>query len=147
MTGQEEHGARIADAARGWIGTPYRHQGSRRGVGADCLGLVRGVWREVVGEEPEPVAPYSPDWAEISLDDPLMDVARRHFLETDGALEPGRLVLFRWGPRTSAKHAGILTGTDEMIHAYSGSGVVVSPLVPAWRRRIAGVFAFPRRQP
>ena len=45
---------RIIAAARGWIGTPYRHQASLKGVGADCLGLVRGVWREVMGDEPEP---------------------------------------------------------------------------------------------
>jgi hypothetical protein len=30
------------EIARGWIGTPYLHQASRRGAGADCLGLVRG---------------------------------------------------------------------------------------------------------
>ncbi len=28
-----------------WLGTPYRHQGRRKGVGCDCLGLVLGVWR------------------------------------------------------------------------------------------------------
>ncbi|MFZ1680734.1 MAG: peptidase P60, partial [Rhizobiaceae bacterium] len=31
----------VAEAER-WIGTPYRHQGSTRGVGCDCLGLVLG---------------------------------------------------------------------------------------------------------
>ena len=35
----------IVAAARGWVGTPYRHQASLKGIGADCLGLVRGVWR------------------------------------------------------------------------------------------------------
>ena len=45
----------IVAAARGWIGTPYQHQGSLRGVGCDCLGLVRGVWREVIGAEPAAV--------------------------------------------------------------------------------------------
>jgi len=57
-------GARIVDAARGWIGTPYRHQAACRGAGCDCLGLVRGVWRELVGPEPERLPPYAPDWAE-----------------------------------------------------------------------------------
>ena len=33
----EPHGQRIVAAARGWIGTPYRHQGARKGVGCDCL--------------------------------------------------------------------------------------------------------------
>ena len=58
--------AEIVAAARSWIGTPYRHQASLRGVGCDCLGLLRGVWREVVGDEPEAAPAYSRDWAEAS---------------------------------------------------------------------------------
>ncbi len=54
----------IVAAGRGWIGTPYRHQASLKGVGADCLGLVRGLWRELIGPEPEVLPAYSPDWAE-----------------------------------------------------------------------------------
>ena len=30
----------------------------------DCLGLVRGVWREVIGQEPEAPPSYTPDWSE-----------------------------------------------------------------------------------
>jgi NlpC/P60 family putative phage cell wall peptidase len=54
----------IVQEARGWIGTPYMHQASLKGVGCDCLGLVRGVWREVLGAEPEQAPPYSATWAE-----------------------------------------------------------------------------------
>ena len=43
--------------ARRWLGTPYRHQASRMGVGCDCLGLVRGVWRSLYGAEPEATPP------------------------------------------------------------------------------------------
>lgn len=42
-TGLITRTARVT-AARGRIGTRYRHQQSRRGVGRDCLGLVRIVW-------------------------------------------------------------------------------------------------------
>ena len=49
----------IAAAARGWCGTPYAHQASLKGTGTDCLGLVRGVWREVMGAEPEHAPAYS----------------------------------------------------------------------------------------
>src|SRR3569833_631271 len=38
----------IVTEARSWIGTRYRHQGSMKGVGCDCLGLVRGVWRNSI---------------------------------------------------------------------------------------------------
>ncbi|KAB2949447.1 MAG: hypothetical protein F9K19_23780, partial [Rhizobiaceae bacterium] len=51
--GDDETGRRVLEAAIGWIGTPYRHQASRKGVGCDCLGLVRGIWRELYGSEPE----------------------------------------------------------------------------------------------
>jgi cell wall-associated NlpC family hydrolase len=55
----------ILAEARQWLGTPYRHQASTRGVACDCLGLVRGVWRALHGPEPETPPPYRPDWAEI----------------------------------------------------------------------------------
>ena len=48
-------GAQIVAAARAWIGTPYVHQGSALGAGCDCLGLLRGIWREVKGTEPETI--------------------------------------------------------------------------------------------
>lgn len=133
----------IAEALR-WVGTPYRHQGSRQGVGCDCLGLVRGVWRALVGAEPEAIGPYAPDWAEAAGDDPLINAARRHLVEAaDGTPRPGLVLLFRWRPHMAAKHAGIALNGERFIHAYQGHAVTVSPLVPQWRRRIAGVFAFP----
>ena len=67
----------IIAAARRWIDTPYLHQSSLIHVGCDCLGLVRGVWREVVGEEPERAPPYTADWAEAQGAETLLDAARR----------------------------------------------------------------------
>lgn len=138
----------IADAvvaeALDWVGTPYRHQGSRKGVGCDCLGLLTGVWRALYGAEPERPGPYAPDWAEAGGEDRFLQAARRHCREKLPA-EPsaGDLVLFRWRAHLPAKHAGIMVGPDRFVHAYQGSAVVVSALVPQWRRRIAGVFSFP----
>ena len=56
----------------------------------------------------------------------------------------GALVLFRMIPRAIAKHVGILTGTDSFLHAHERLGVIEEPLTPAWRRRIAFAFLFPR---
>ena len=47
----------------------------------------------------------------------------------------GDLVVFRWKPRTAAKHVGILVERDRFLHAYEGHAVVTSPLVAQWRRR------------
>lgn len=135
---------RIVAEALEWVGTPYRHQGSLKGVGCDCLGLVRGVWQAVYGVEPEAPAPYAADWAEATGEDRLLTAVGRHCIaKLKEMAMPGDLLLFRWRPDVPAKHAGILVADDRFIHAYQGHSVLVSALVPHWRRRIAGIFAFP----
>jgi len=138
--------ARVIAIARSWLGTPYHDQASLRGVGCDCLGLARGVWREVVGPEPFPIPPYSRDWGETGPREVLADGARRMMTEVEpAAAGPGALVLFRMKPRAIAKHVGILTSADTFLHAYERLGVIEEPLTPSWRRRIAFVFLFPQR--
>ena len=135
-------------AARGWIGPPYRHQASLKGVGCDCLGLIRGIWRELLGPEPERVPPYTPDWSEPQGQDWLMQAIARHFPRMTGAPQAGEVLLLRLRAGAVAKHLGVLTQTPAgpgLIHAYSGHGVVESAFGPAWQRRIAARFAFPER--
>ncbi|MFU8836617.1 MAG: NlpC/P60 family protein [Roseovarius sp.] len=136
--------ALVIATARRWLGTPYHDQASLRGIGCDCLGLARGVWREVVGDEPFPIPPYSRDWGEMGPREVLAEGARRMMMETVPAdAPPGALVLFRMVPRAIAKHVGILTGPQNFIHAYEHLGVIEQPLTPSWRRRIAFAFLFP----
>lgn len=68
---------RVIAAARAWLGTSYHDQASLRGVGCGCLGLARGVWREIVGPEPFPIPPYSRDWGETGPREVLAEGARR----------------------------------------------------------------------
>ena len=142
MAAKPDH---VVAVARSWLGTPYHDQASLRGVGCDCLGLARGVWREVVGDEPFPIPHYSRDWGEMGPREVLADGARRMMpgiaLVDTG---PGALILFRMAPRTIAKHVGILTTADSFIHAYERLGVIEEVLTPIWRRRIAFAFLFPR---
>lgn len=142
--------ARIVAAARGWIGTPYRHQAARRGAGTDCLGLIRGVWREVYGAEPEAVPAYSMDWSEPQGEERLWHAARRHLVEKPGKPTLGDVILFRMRAGSVAKHLGIVAqaGQDaRFVHAYTRHGVVESPLSAPWRRRIVAVFEFPAEFP
>lgn len=143
---------KVIAAARSWLGTPYHDQASLKGVGCDCLGLARGVWREVVGHEPFPIPPYSRDWGESGPREVLAEGARKMMLEVPVAgAPPGALVLFRMMPRAIAKHVGILTGRTSrtaparFIHAYERLGVIEQPLTHAWQRRIAFAFLFPER--
>ena len=139
----------IVTVARGWIGTPYVHQASTHGAGCDCLGLVRGVWREVFGREPEPVPAYTPDWSEPEGDERLWRAALRHLTAKRVAEEAvGDLLLFRMRRGAVAKHLGLQAETGPaptFIHAYSGHGVIESALTPPWERRIVARFAFPER--
>ena len=145
-------GAAVVAAARVWIGTPYQHQASCRGAGTDCLGLLRGLWRELLGAEPEAPPAYTPDWSEPARREDLLAAARRHLLPVArDAARVGDIALLRMADGSVAKHVGILARSDRgyatLIHAYSGYGVVESPLTPAWSRRIAAVFRFPDRRP
>ncbi|HMQ65239.1 MAG TPA: NlpC/P60 family protein [Amaricoccus sp.] len=134
----------VISVARGWLGTPYHDQASLKGVGCDCLGLVRGVWREVVGDEPLPLPAYSRDWGETGTREPLAEAARTMMLELPiTGIVPGALVLFRMRTGAVAKHCGIVTSPDRFIHAYERTGVVEVPLDAGWRRRIAFAFLFP----
>ncbi|PQA87249.1 NlpC/P60 family protein [Hyphococcus luteus] len=135
---------RILAAAAGWIGTPYVHQASAKGAGCDCLGLVRGVWRDLHGEEPETPPPYTPDWNERSKNEPLLSAARRNLVEKKTRdIAAGDVVIFRVAANGPAKHCGIATSPNAFIHAYAGRAVVESWLGRWWRQRIAGVFEFP----
>lgn len=70
--------------------------------------------------------------------------ARRHMVEVavcDRTM--GDVVIFRLKPGTVAKHAGILTRADAMVHAMEGVPVAEVCLTGWWHRRIAAVFRFP----
>jgi NlpC/P60 family putative phage cell wall peptidase len=140
-------GHQIVAEARGWIGTPYRHQASAKGAGADCLGLLRGVWRAVHGAEPLALPPYSPDWSEVSGQEVLLVGARRLLVEKPLASEAeGDVLLFRMRNGCVAKHLGIaavLGAAPTFVHAYTGHGVIESPLSEPWHRRIVARFGFP----
>lgn len=134
--------------ARAWLGTPYRHQASCRGGGADCLGLLRGVWRALYGQEPETVPAYSMDWSEPGRDEALWRAARKHLHAcAPGHEAPGDILLFRMRDGAVAKHLGLAAEIGDratFIHAYSGHAVLESPLSAPWRRRIVARFAFPK---
>jgi NlpC/P60 family putative phage cell wall peptidase len=156
----------IIALARTWLGTPYHHQASMKGVGTDCIGLVRGIWRELYGPEPQALPAYTRDWAEAHGREMLLEAARRHLIEVPPAkAQPGDVLIFRWRRTTPAKHCAILAepplpacgervgvrgsrkeaaivcGT--MIHALEGAPVSEVSLSPWWHRHLAGAFSFP----
>lgn len=140
-------GDMVVALARQWIGTPYVHQASALGAGADCLGLIRGVWRALYQSEPEAVPAYTQDWAEASGQEALWQAALRHLVaRAADQATTGDVLLFRMRSGAIAKHLGIqgaVGSAPTFIHAYGGHAVVESPLSQPWARRVVARFAFP----
>lgn len=136
---------RAVQIARRWIGTPYHHQASLAHVGTDCIGLIRGIWRELDGSAPDATAAYTRDWAEATGEETLIDAARAHLTEIElASAQPGDVLIFRYRAGVVAKHAGLLASASTFIHAMEGAPVSEAALCGWWRRRIAAAFVFPQ---
>jgi NlpC/P60 family putative phage cell wall peptidase len=156
----------IVAIARTWLGTPYHHQASLKGAGTDCIGLVRGIWRDLYGCEPQTLPAYTRDWAEAHGCETLLEAARRHLVElAPTEAEPGDILIFRWRRNAPAKHCAVLAEpplracgervgvrggnkdypivSGTMIHALEGAPVAEVAFSPWWQRRLAGTFRFP----
>jgi NlpC/P60 family putative phage cell wall peptidase len=130
--------------ARRWIGTPYHHQASRLGAGCDCLGLVRGVWRSLYGDEPERFPPYAECLSRQN--NGLTSGFQRWLIEIplEDAVA-GDVLVFAWRCGEPARHCGVISGSTHFIHAYWRRAVAESALTSWWNRRRIAAFSFPER--
>ena len=135
----------IVNTARSWVGTPYHHQASLKGVGVDCIGLVRGVYRELYGVEPPELLNYSADWGDSNGNEEIVLAAYRYLEPVPlDALQPGDVILVRWAKHRVAKHCMILTHDGRAVHAYNRAPVTEIHLSDWWRQRIVYAFRFPK---
>jgi len=110
--------AKVVQAARSWIDTPYHHQARAKGLGVDCVGLVIGVGRELGLCAPEfDVPPYARTPDGSSLVHQAGALMQR--LPVDAALQPGQVIVVAFGG--DPQHLGILGdyrhGGLSIIHA------------------------------
>ena len=133
----------IAEALS-WCGTPYRHQASVKGVGTDCLGLLRGVYRALYGCAPQTPPPYR-RFGQAGEAELLLQAAETHLRPADAAqaIAGGEVLLFRLRLQHPARHVGIAVSGDRMVHALSGAQVCAVRLTPWWHRHCVARFAFP----
>lgn len=134
--------ADVVAEARRWIGTPFYHQQSLLGHGTDCVGLVRGIWRALIGPEPEPcpVYPKRVDLLDRSI---LMEHAERHLVRVKGAPQPGDVLVGMFRDADLPHHAMILSAPGRVIHAVMWSPRrVVETGMPA-RAIVAAAYRFP----
>ncbi|MEM7243268.1 MAG: NlpC/P60 family protein [Pseudomonadota bacterium] len=135
----------IAVIARAWLGTPFVHQASMKGQGADCLGFVRGVWQEVHADRAIPKMDYAPHWFEQTCEERLLDGLSNYLSICPNAeISSGRILLFRLFRKYPAQHVGLsLSGAANkltLIHSIAGKGVVEVPMSKNWQARLVAQF-------
>lgn len=129
--------------ARSWIGTPWRHQAAIKGVGADCVGFVRGAAEPFVGKVPI-ATDYTTTW-QLYRAEPRMFrefAARCEEVPLD-RIKPGDILLFGFG-KGPAHHCGYSAPDDRIIHCYREAGAVVEQdLTDWWRTKLRHAFRVP----
>lgn len=116
----------VLSSAENWLGTPYVLGAALRGVGCDCVGLIRGVWGDLRGVTPPPSPPWREDWVNSSAR-PLVAAARQYLTPIRvSSSGPGCVVVLRVQGNREA-HCGIICEGNTFIHAVEGVGVVRVP--------------------
>ena len=133
--------ADIITEARRWVGTPFKHQGRRRGRAVDCAGLIIGTglatgaidgYKEIgYGRQPNPerMGGHLNQWMELI---PVSEA------------RDGDVYWFRFIQPMHVGFASTLPdGRAGVIHAWQDIGRCVEHgLDDTWRRRIVAAFRF-----
>ena len=133
--------------ARSWIGTKWQHQASLKGVACDCIGLVRGVHREITGISIADTVNY-PQTAFYYCREEKMYPEMQNYLQEIPVSEakPGDILTFAMKERFPDHHLGIISYDGFFIHAYGDVGIkkVVEMRIDAnWQNCIRHAFCFP----
>lgn len=132
--------------ARDWLGTPYVHQACKKHVGCDCLGLLRGVWKDIYEADAERPPNYTPYWAEVNAQggEPMLEAANKYLVAKPlKDLLPGDVLMIRMRSNSLVKHCGIVSYNHSIIHAYIKHNVVEEDIWEVWRSRNMYAYSFP----
>jgi NlpC/P60 family putative phage cell wall peptidase len=137
-----ERAALVAEA-RLWIGTPYRHRASIKGVGVDCLGLIAALLRLRQPDAAIAIPPYGPDWPMVASGDILIEGLSHHLKPVLlGNHAEGDVLAFRWRQHLPAMHLAVLAEAGTLIHVHQHAEVCEVPLTSWWQRHCVAAFSF-----
>lgn len=125
----------FVQAARSYLGVPFRHQGRNRVSGLDCAGLII-VSLQDIGKEPYDCTAYR------SIPDPnvILQAAYKNAKPcTVEALQHGDVIVFRIGKLP--QHLAIYTDKNTLIHSLRDKGVVEQKFNASWESRLIGVYS------
>lgn len=139
--------AEVVACARTWLRTPYKHQASVKGVGADCSGLLRGIGAEL-GLAVRSRVDYarSPSRAEA---EEFLAAVRENLVEIPVADARAGDVLLVWFEAEDLPYHFLLVtevraDRTMILHTYSTVGLVVETVLSkAWRDHIHSAWLIP----
>ncbi len=130
--------------ARGWLLTPFHHQASVKGVGCDCVGLIRGVAAELGLPQGAFDDVRYRGYSRVPIPGLLLKGLRETLTPIKGGLKvalPGDVLLFRIDD--APQHLALKTDAG-MLHAYARKRRVVEHGIDDyWRRRFVSAWRLP----
>lgn len=125
--------------ARLWIGTPFHHQASLKGIGADCVGFPKGVIEKFAMD----VSSIPKNYSRNAQPEILINYLKNSSIvieDNTKKLKAGRIALFI--VYKEPHHFGIITDIKNggtWIHADVNYGVVETPM-GKWMQRIHSIW-------
>ena len=127
---------KFVEEARACLGTPFHHQGRKKEIGLDCIGLVV-VALCALGFKVADRLDYGlrPDGSS------LVKALVEHGAQKVMFLQKGDILLFRYDHQP--QHVAIASSPCSLIHAFAPARKVVETQIgPYWRRRLVGIYRF-----
>ena len=119
-------GARVAQAARTYVGVKFRLHGREPETGLDCVGLVQ-TCLTVAESTLQLPSRYGLQTLDVT---PLLDIANdRSILTVNGPVEAGDILLVK--PSVTQHHLLVALNRKSFVHAHAGLRRVVETPFPA----------------
>lgn len=134
----------VCETAKTWIGTKWQHQQSKKGLGCDCAGFVRGVYFDLTHQKVNCPTDYPATWHFFKTDPKMLETCQANMTEIPlHDIAAGDVLTFRFPRMKVDHHIGIYLGSGQFIHAEMEAKMVhISPLDATWRSRLTHAFKF-----
>lgn len=121
---EQSQRARVVEAAKSWLSTPYHHRAMIKGAGIDCATLLVAAFREA-GFLAELVLPdYQAAWHIHRDEEKYTNFIRQFGDEVTGRDPlPGDVVV--WKFHRCFSHGAIVVEWPTIIHALTGVGCII----------------------
>ena len=117
-------GKKIAESARGWLGTPHINGARVKGKGVDCGMLLIASLEDagLIEKDSIEITPYSNEWHLHHSEEWFLQYVSEHCDKVD-ELQEGDFILYQYGRCIS--HGAVYVGDNVVCHSLVNAGEVV----------------------